>query len=243
MGRYTGKPASLIRILYDDSVLYADEDKSTGSPRINVRYYGKSGRLTGLDFLVSNPARAPTKEKLLPHINIFSKADGTPEFGRIDYSGSILASKIEITHHYFDRGVRDIEAVDTFTNFSSGSDTTDNTTINLVTNAGGNGKIGDREVFKVGSTVYELVEARSIQLETVLAPEALPYKQNHVGSSTAASWLDSGGALSIGNPTATFVTLRLPDGIVDALVFTCYVFSESNYITPPGEHMFVYALQ
>jgi hypothetical protein len=88
-----------------------------------------------------------------------AKADGTPEFGRINYGGAITSSKIEINHHYFYLGRRDLDAVGTLTNFKSWSSSSDTATNNLVTNAGGTGKIGDREVFEVGSQVYELVEA------------------------------------------------------------------------------------
>jgi hypothetical protein len=229
-----------IRILYDNNVLYADEDKSTSSPRIKVRYYATSGNVAGLNSLVDNPARPPTNEKLLPHINFFSKADGTPEFGRIDYSGSILASKIEITHHYFNFGTRDIEAVDTFTNFSSGADATDNATNNLVTNAGGNGKIGDREVFKVGSTVYEVVEAQVNPTGDGFGSWRLFLINKNTSQIVQLKPQLAGGALSLGNPTVTFV--RLPTG-KDALVFTCYIFGENSGSTQIGGHMFVYVLQ
>ena len=228
-----------IRILYDDSVLYADEDKSTGSSRIDVRYYCAIGTMRGFDSLVQNPGRAPTKEKLLPHINTVSKADGTPEFGRIDYSGSIAASKIEITHHYFNFGIRDIEAVDTFTNFSSGSDTTDNTTNNLVTNAGGNGKIGDREVFKVGSAVYEVVEAQVNPTGDGFGSWRLFLINKTTSQIVQLQPNLAGGALSLGNPTVTILKVFG----TDALVFTCYVFGENNFATQIGGHMFVYLLQ
>ena len=49
----------------------------------------------------------------------------------------------------------------------------------------------------------------------------------------------AGGALSLGNPTVTFLKVFG----TDALVFTCYVFGENNFATQIGGHMFVYLLQ
>jgi hypothetical protein len=233
-----------IRILSDDSVLFAEEynpGKPDGSipankPHIRVRYYG-NGAQTGLQAFIANPHVTPTTQIGLPNINAFSQADGTPEFGRIEYSGSIQSSKIEITHHYFNFGQRDIQAVGTLGKFRSWSDTTDTATNNLVTQTGGNGKIGDREVFEVGSTVYEVVEAQ----------------QNPTSGSDYGSWRlflinktagtiqklnpNLGGAQSLGNPTVSFV--KLPDGRM-ALVFTCFVFGTNNGATPQGGHMYVY---
>jgi hypothetical protein len=237
-GEYGSQPD--IRILPDDSVLFAEEYNPTSPAKVRVRYYGKVGSQTGLQMFIRNPGTTPTNDKVLPNINIFSKADGTPDFGRIDYSGSILSSKIEISHHYFNFGQRDIQALGTLTNFQTWSDTTDTATNNLVTNAGGNGKIGDRDVFKVGSTVYEVVEA-----------QVSPTSSNDYGSwrlflvNRSAGTLQKlnpmlvGGAQSIGNPTVSFVTL--PDGR-PALVFTCFVFGQNNGTTLPGGHMFVYPL-
>lgn len=65
-----------------------------------------------------------------------------------------------MNHHYFYLGQRDIQAVGTLNDFNRWSDQTDTAMNQLITNAGGNGKIGDREVYRVGSTVYEVVEAQ-----------------------------------------------------------------------------------
>ncbi len=108
----------------------------------------------------------------------------------------------------------------------------------MVTSAGGNGKIGDREVFKVGSTVYKVVEA-----------QVNPTSGNDFGAwrlflinltAGTIQRLDpvlAGGARSLGNPTVSFVTL--PNG-GPALVFTCFIFTENSGTTPPGGHLFVY---
>ena len=205
-----------------------------------MRYYGHTGGQTGLEAFISNPSIAPTYEKVLPHINRFSSADGTPEFARIDYSGSILSSTIEITHHYFNFGKRDIQAVGILTNFDAWSDTTDTEINHLVTNAGGNGKIGDRELFEVGSTVYEVLEA-----------QVNPTSGNDYGSwrlflvNRTAETIEKlspqlvGGAQSLGNPTVSFVTLS--DG-GPALIFTCVVFGQNRGSTPAGGHMYVFRL-
>jgi hypothetical protein len=226
-----------IRILPDDSVLFAEEYNPANKPQIRVRYYGRTGAQTGLQAFIANPGIAPTNQKVLPNINIFSKADGTPDYGRIDYNGSILSAKIEIHHHYFNFGQRDLQAVGTLTNFQSWSDTSDTTTNNLVTNAGGNGKIGDREVFKVGSTIYEVVEA---QVNPTSGSDYGSWRlflvNRTAGTVQKLSPTLVGGALSLGNPTLSFVTL--PDGR-PALVFTCFVFGQNNGGTLPGGHMYV----
>jgi len=105
------QPASQpdIRILADDSVLYAEEYNPSGRPYIRVQYYGNGG-LSGLQALIANPAAAPTNAITLPGTPM-AKADGTPEFGRIGYSGSLTSSTVEITHHYFYLGQRDLEAI------------------------------------------------------------------------------------------------------------------------------------
>lgn len=237
-----------IRILPDDSILFAEEynpAKADGSipankPHIRVRYYG-NGAQTGLQAFIANPGVTPTTEKGLPNINTFSQADGTPEFGRIDYAGSVLNSKVEITHHYFNLGQRDIQAVGTLTNFRKWSDATDTATNNLVTRAGGNGKIGDREVFKVGPTVYEVVEA---QVNPASGNDYSSWRlfliNKTAGTIQQLSPQLVGGGQSLGNPTVSFVTL--PSG-THALVFTCFVFSENSGTTAPGGHMFVYPLE
>jgi hypothetical protein len=236
-----------IRILSDDSVLFAEEynpAKPDGSipankPHIRVRYYG-NGAQTGLQAFIANPRVTPTTEIGLPNINAFSQADGTPEFGRIAYSGSIQTSKIEITHHYFNFGQRDIQAVGTLSKFRSWSDQTDTATNNLVTQAGGNGKIGDREVFEVGSTVYEVVEAQQNPTSgSDYGSWRLFLINKTAGTIQELSPKLVGGAQSLGNPTVSFVRLPAPDGRM-ALVFTCFVFGTNNGTTPPGGHMYVY---
>jgi hypothetical protein len=230
-----------IRIQPDDSVLYADEFNPTNRPHVYVAYYGNSANQTGLKALVANPAVPPTAVVALPGTSL-AKADGTPEFGRINYSGSILSSTIEINYHYYYLGIRDLDAIGTLTNFESWSGSSDTQTNSLVTNAGGNGKIGDSEVFEVGSTVYKLVEAQVNPPSSgdTFGSWRLFLVNKTAGTVQKLSPALSGGALSLGNPTLTFVTL--PNG-TQALVFTCYVFAENDNSTLPGGHIYVYPLQ
>jgi len=111
----------------------------------------------------------------------------------------------------------------------------------LVANAGGNGKIGDRELFEVGSQVYEVVEA---QVNPTSGNDYGSWRLFLIDRTTNAirqlSPALKGGARSLGNPTVSFVTL--PSG-VPALVFTCFVFGANNGTTPPGSHIFVYPFQ
>jgi hypothetical protein len=230
-----------LRILPDDSVVYAEEYNPSGRPYGRVQYYG-NGAVSGLAALIANPAVAPTQAITLPG-TARAKADGTPEFGRITYSGAIASSMLEVTHHYYDLGQRDMAADGTLTNFKTWSSQPDTTVNDLVTNAGGNGKIGDREIFKVGSQVFEVVEAQvnptsgndygSWRLFLVNKTQNTIQKLN-------PQLTGPGGAQSLGNPTVSFVTLptRVP-----ALVFTCFVFGTNHGYTPPGEHLFVYPLE
>ncbi|MBV8095938.1 MAG: hypothetical protein JO110_22450 [Acetobacteraceae bacterium] len=231
-----------IRILSDDSVIYAEEYNPSGRPYIRVHYYGNppGTGVTGLQALINNPATTPTSALTFPGTP-FAKADGTPEFGRISYSGSISSSELEITHHYFHLGQRDLQADGTLTNFESWSSSSDDTINDLVSSAGGNGKIGDREIFKAGPGVYEVVEA-----------QVNPTSGNDFGSwrlflidrtksvIQKLSPVLKGGAQSLGNPTVSFVTL--PNG-APALVFTCFIFGTNNGMTPPGGYLFVYPFQ
>jgi hypothetical protein len=230
-----------IRILSDDSVLYADEFDATGRPYVYVAYYGNTANQTGLEALVANPAVPPTNAMTLPG-TFLATADGTPEFGRINYSGSILNSTIEINYYYHFLGIRDLDAVGTLTNFKSWSRSSDTQTNNLVTNAGGNGDIGDSEVFEVGSNVYKLVEAQVNPPSSgdTFGSWRLFLVNKTAGTVQELSPILSGGALSLGNPTLTFVTLP---NATPALVFTCYVFSENANSTLPGGHIYVYPLQ
>lgn len=235
------RPASQpdIRILADDSVLYADEYNPSGRPSIRIQYYGNQG-LTGLQALIANPATAPTQAISLPPTSQ-AKADGTPEFARISYSGSVASSTIEISHHYFYLGQRDLEATGALANFENWSSSPDNLVNNLVTDAGGNGKIGDREIFEIGSQVYEVVEA---QVNPTSGNDYGSWRLFLVDRTTSAiqqlSPVLSGGAKSLGNPTVSFVAL--PSG-VPALVFTCFIFGTNNGTTPPGGHIFIYPLE
>jgi hypothetical protein len=233
-----------IRILPDDSVLYAEEYNPRRRPFIRVQYYATSG-ITGLQALIANPAVAPSNAINLPETPL-AKADGTPEFGRIGYSGSIADSTVEITHHYFHLGHRDLPAAATLRNFESWSSSTDTVVDGLVTNAGGNGKIGDREIFKVGSQVFELVEA---QVDPASADDYGSWRLFLIDRTTSAirqlNPVLAGGAQSLGNPTVSFVTLPPPTpgaAGAPALVFTCFVFGARNGTTPAGGHIFVYPL-
>jgi len=227
-----------IRILADDSVLYAEEYNPSGRPYVRVQYYGNAG-LTGLQALIANPAVAPTTTMTLTETPS-AKADGTPEFGRISYSGAIDSSTVEITHHYYYLGQRDLEAGGKLTDFKNWSSAADTVVNSLVTNAGGNGKIGDREIFEVGSQVYEVVEA---QVNPASTNDYGSWRLFLIDRTTSAIQQLSpqfmGGAQSLGNPTVSFVTL--PDRS-PALVFTCFIFGANNGTTPPGGHIFVYPL-
>jgi hypothetical protein len=233
-----------IRILPDDSVLYAEEYNPSGRPYVRIQYYGNAG-FTGLQSLIANPAVAPTTAMTMPG-TVLAKADGTPEFGRISYDGAIASSIIEINHHYYYLGQRDLDAVGTLTNYKSWSSSADTVVNDLVTNAGGNGKIGDREIFKVGSQLYEVVEA---QVHPASANDYGSWRLFLINKTVSAiqqlSPVLAGGAQSLGNPTVSFVTLPPPTpGAAGgpALVFTCFVFGANNGATPPGGHIFVYPL-
>jgi hypothetical protein len=233
-----------MRILPDDSVLYAEEYSPSGRPYVRIQYYGNAG-LTGLQALISNPAVAPTNAMTLSGTPS-AKADGTPEFGRISYGGDITTPTAEINHHYYDLGQRDLQAVGILTNFENWSSSSDSAINNLITNAGGDGKIGDREIFKVGSQLYEVIEA---QVHPASADDYGSWRLFLIDRTTSIvqqlSPALAGGARSLGNPTVSFVTLPPPTAGTTgapALVFTCFVFSANNGTTPPGGHIFVYPL-
>ncbi len=232
-----------MRILPDDNVLYAEEYNPSGRPYVRIQYYGNGG-VTGLQSIIANPGVAPTTAITLPGTPR-AKADGTPEFGRISYSGAIATSTAEITHHYYYLGRRDLEADGTLTNFENWSSPADTVIDNLVTNSGGDGKIGDREIFKVGSQVYEVVEA---QVHPASANDYGSWRLFLIDRTTSAiqqlSPALAGGAKSLGNPTVSFVTLPPTQGATGApaLVFTCFVFGANNGTTRPGGHIFVYPL-
>jgi hypothetical protein len=232
-----------MRILPDDSVLFAEEYNPSGRPYVRIQYYGNAD-VTGLQSIIANPGVAPTAAITLPGTPL-AKADGTPEFGRVSYSGAISSSTAEITHHYYYLGQRDLEADGTLTYFGNWSSPADTAIDDLVTNAGGNGKIGDREIFKLGSQVYEVVEA---QVHPASANDYGSWRLFLINRTTSAiqqlSPALAGGAKSLGNPTVSFVTLPSTPGATGApaLVFTCFVFGANNGTTPPGGHIFVYPL-
>lgn len=220
-------------ILPDNSVLYAEERNPTGNrPVIAVNYYAT---LAGF---LSNPS-APTRTITLPK-TASASADGTPQFGRITYNGSITNSKIEITHHYFYLSTRDQQAIGTLTNFnrwSSSADTWTNATM-----AGlGYRHLGDREHLKVATTTYELLEGNLDEPSRTNGWAnwrlfLINKTSNQVQQLAPAI---PGGAYSVGNPSATFLTL--PDGR-PALVLSYFLFSEGASATPAGPHLYIYPL-
>ncbi len=107
-----------IRILSDDSVLYAEEYIRSGRAYLRIHYYGNTGGPAGLQALIANPGLTPTKAITLPG-TASAAANGTPEFGRIDYNGSTASPKIEVNYHYFYLGRRDLNAIGTLTDFES----------------------------------------------------------------------------------------------------------------------------
>src|SRR5260370_31348222 len=229
-----------IRILSDGSVLYAEE-YSAGRPVVRMQYYGNVPGKTGLQALIANPAVIPTNTFTAPQ-TIFATTDGTPEFGRITYTGSILSSTIEVTHHFYDQLIsprRDLQGVATLANGKTWSNSRDTTMNNTITNSGGTGKIGDREVFKVGSTVYEVVEAHIGPAGNYYDTWRLFLVNKTTSTAQQLNPLLVGGAKSLGNPTLTFVTL--PNG-KPALVFTYFIFSVNNGTTPPGGRFYAYPL-
>ncbi len=235
------QPASQpdIRILPDDSVLYAEEYNPNNRPYVRIQYYGNTHSQTGLSALIANTATIPTKAITLPG-TLNSSADGTPEFGRISYNGSILSSTLEINYHYFYQSKRDLNGVGKLSNFQTWSGASDTETNTLVSKAGGNGKIGDGEAFQVGSTAYKLVEAQVNPTGDGFGSWRLFLVNETAKTAVMLNPMLSGGAQSLGNPTLTFIT---PGNGVPALVFTCYVFGENSGGTPPGGHEYIYPLQ
>jgi hypothetical protein len=230
-----------LRLLSDGSVLYAEE-YNPGRPVVRMHYYGDVPGKTGIDALIANPALTPTKTYTAPQTT-FSTTDGTPEFGRINYTGSMLSSTIEVTHHFYDQLTsprRDLQGVATLTNGKTWSNSRDTTMNNTITAAGGTGKIGDREVFEVGSTVYEVVEAQIGPAGNYYDTWRLFLVNKTANIAQQLNPVLAGGAKSLGNPTLTFVTL--PNG-KPALVFTYFIFGANNGTTPPGGHIYVYPFQ
>ncbi len=233
------QPAAMpdMRILPDGSVLYAEEYEGPNRINVRVQYYGNTG-VSGLQALIANPAVPPTNAITLPGTPL-ATADGTPDFGRVAYNGTVTDSKIEIDYHYFYLGLRDLDGVGTLTNFTNWSGSPDTATNNLVAGAGGKGKIGDCEVFEVGSQVYEVVEAQIGPAGNDYGSWRLFLINKTAGTIQKLGPVLAGGAQSLGNPKISFVTLpsRVP-----ALVFTCFIFGVNNGTTLPGGHIFVYPL-
>jgi hypothetical protein len=227
-----------LRVLSDDSVLYADEYKPAGRAFVQLRYYGTRAGRTGLQALLADPATPPTAAIILPG-SADATQDGTPEFGRLSYGGTFAASRIEINYHYYWRGRRDLDGTGRLTDgtiWAGGPDTPTNT---LVDRAGGVGKIGEREVFQVGPTVYELVEAQIRPASSEFGDWRLFLVDRTARRARMLHPALAGGAQSIGNPHVSFLTL--PDGR-PALALTCFVFNVDNGTTPTGGHLYVYPL-
>jgi hypothetical protein len=220
-------------ILPDNSVLYAEErNPSRNRPYIQVSYYKTFGNF------ISHP-ESPTATINLPRTPN-ATADGTPQFGRITYSGDIYNSRIEISYHFFKDSRSDQNAVGTLTNFRSWSGSTE-TWLNDSMAMLGYAHIGDREYFEVNGSIYLLIEANPSE----------PSRNNGwdkwdiflINKSTRQIRelfpKIAGGAHSIGNPSGSFVTL--PDGR-SALAVSYFLFREGAGSTPPGPHVYVYPL-
>jgi hypothetical protein len=213
-----------IRLLSDGAVLYAEERNPSGTrPFIEVSHFR--------DLQTFSFSGAASNTVALPKTKA-AGADGTPSFRRIQYNGDFSKSKIEVTYHNFEGSVDDKNARGVLSGFANWAVPSKKLPINEVMRERGYKQVGGREVFRIGNTVYELLEARS---------------------STRGSWADwrvflinrctgqlrrlaprlVGGAVSIGNPKLSF--LRLPNGQV-GMVTSYFVFSEGSRRTPSGTH-------
>lgn len=216
--------------LSDGSILYAAERNPSGTrPFITVRYY------TNLSAFLTNPS-TPSRSIDLPQ-TAGASADGTPQFGRIRYDGSIAKSTIEITYHYFEGTVHDQEAVGTLTNFNSWSGAADTTLNQAMANLGYT-DLGDREWFQIGSTAYEVLEARPSQ-DAGWSAWRLFLINKDTGVIQTLAPAVPGGAYSLGNPSGSFVTL--PGG-TPALLFSFFIFTQGARNTPPGQYLTIYPL-
>jgi peptidoglycan hydrolase-like protein with peptidoglycan-binding domain len=222
-----------IAILPDNSVLYASERNPAGNrPYITVQYFST------LDGFLANPS-APARSFDVPW-TAGASADGTPQFGRVTYSGDINNSTIELTYHYFENSVRDRQAVGTLTNFSSWSGGADGT-INSTMDARGYSHLGDRDLFQVGDTRYEILEANPNEPSSTNGWDKwrlflINKNTNEIRQLTPAI---PGGAYSIGNPSVSFVTL--PNG-GNALILTAFIFSQGAASSAAGEHLYIYPI-
>src|SRR3989344_3098636 len=234
-GGTSGQPD--IRILPDKSVLVAYEMPSFFTSHITVKYY------SSVDSFITNPSGA-TATIDLPMVP-GNQNNVTPVFGTIIYNGNIYDSTIQITHHWRNQRSMDQVAIGYLTNFSSWTSSSDNAVNNKLA-ALGRLQVGDRDVFQVGDTVYEIVEANAHE---PIGNSGWDTWRNYLinRGSSGLEVLDTrklvpiipGGAYSLGNPTASF--LHLPDGR-PALAFTHYLFYQGAANTPAGPHLYVYPL-
>jgi hypothetical protein len=224
--RTIGTAASMpdLRLLYDNSLLIAQERNPSGKrPFIELQYYDQ---LRG--FAKSDP---PSQTMALP-LTPGASADGTPNFGRIHYNGDVRTSTIEISHHYFAGSVNDQNAEGILTGFSQWRNYW-NLELNSEMKQLGYNQVGDREVFEVGSTLYELVEARPSN-KASWDTWRIFLVNRCTGRIVKLAPALSGGARSIGNPRISFITL--PTG--EAAIATSYfIFSEGAGTTPAGSHL------
>lgn len=213
-----------IRVLPDGSVLYAQERNPSGRrPFIELRYY---------DHLSTFMSSRPPTQRLSLSFTRGATADGTPAFGRVQYNGNIRTSAIELSHHYFAGGVNDQNAAGTLNGFWEWRDFS-STDLNNEMERLGYEQVGDRELFRLGSTTYELIEGRpsnSAGWDTW----RVFLVNKCTGHITKLAPMLAGGARSIGNPRISFISL--PNG-KDAIATTYFVFSEGAGTTPPGPHL------
>jgi hypothetical protein len=229
-----------LRVLPDDSVLYADEYDPAGRSYVQIHYYGpQPNGQAGLPALLANPALTPTAAVALPG-TVGATQDGTPEFGRYAYpTPGVIPTPLEVNYHYYWRGRRDLDGTGRLTAGTTWTGGPDRLTNTLVNNAGGIGKIGRREVFRVGPTVYDLVEAQTRPPSDAYDDWRLFLVNRTARTAQELHPTLAGGAQSVGGPTVSFLTL--PDG-TPALALTQYVFSPGNGTTRPGGHLYVYPL-
>jgi hypothetical protein len=229
-----------LRVLPDDSVLYTDEYDPAGTSYVYLAYYGpQPNGQTGLQALLADPATTPTATQVLP-VTPGATQDGTPEAGRYAYpTPGTWPTPLEINYHYYWLGYRDLDATGRLTNGTTWAGGPDALTNTLVNNAGGIGKIGRREVFRVGPTVYELVEAQNQPPSNAYGDWRLFLVNRTARTAQALQPTLVGGAQSLGAPTISFLTLP---GDQPALALTEFVFSPGNGTTPRGGHLYVYPL-
>lgn len=218
-----------IRVLPDGSVLFAHERNPSGKrPFIDVMYFP--------DLVSFADAAEPRHVFSVPHVP-GATAEGTPSFGRISYNGDIANSTIELTYHYFENGINDQNAGGILKRFSDWRSAT-SSELNTKLRRMGYLQVGGRERFRVGETVYELVEGRKSNAAGWDEWRVFLVNQCN-GRITKLAPRLAGGAKSVGNPKISFV--KLPRGEWGILT-TLFVFSEGSADTPAGTHISVYAL-